>query len=102
MKDALDPEYADWVKEGGGECTVFTGVVLAVTLTLVPAIIPILDVFACATTLDGGDWIKVTVAGSAIDSVGEWLKVLSLQCLTLGFESWRFELELNLMQYWMI
>ena len=57
MKGAL--ECADWVEEVGGEGTVFIGVVLAaVTLTLVPTIIPILDVFACATTLDGSDWFR--------------------------------------------
>ena len=50
----------------------------------------------------GSEQIKVTVAGSAVDSVGEWLKVQSSKCPTLGFESWRFELELNLMQYRMI
>ena len=34
--------------------------------------------------------------------VGEWLKVQSLKCPTLSFESWRFELELSLVEYWMI
>ena len=42
---------------------VFTGVVPAVTLTLVPTTIPLLDVFGCATMLDGtmfdgGDWFR--------------------------------------------
>ena len=63
MKGAVDPEYADWVEEVGGEGTVFTGVVPAVTLTLVPTIIAILDVFACATTFDGTDWFRVDKNG---------------------------------------
>ena len=59
MKGALDPEYTDWVDKVGREGAVLTGVAsTAVTLPLVLTIIPILDVFFCATTLDGSDCFR--------------------------------------------
>ena len=102
-------------------------IVLAVTITLVPSI-PILmysPAQQCLMVVIVSEQIKVTVAGSAagllakqrwkyglnsplaefgeilVDSVGEWSRVQSLKCVTLGFESWRFQLELNRVQGWM-
>ena len=88
--DTLDPEYADWVDKVGGEGTVFTGVVPAVLLTLVPTIIPIyMYLMYLPVQQHLMEQIKATVSGSAVDSVGEWLKVQSLKCPTLaGGLSW--------------
>ena len=105
MKGTLDPEYADWVNKVGGEGTVFTGVVPAVILTLVTTIIPTymyMYLMYLPVQQHLMEQIKATVSGSAVDSVGEWLKVQSLKCPTLSFESWRCELKLSLVEYWMI
>ena len=47
----------------------------------------------------GSEQIKVTVLGCAVDSVEKRLRV---QSLMLGAESWRFELKLKSVKYWMI